>query len=119
MARTVLIVDDHARFRRSARALLEFEGFEVVGEATNGEEGVALARRLAPEALLLDVQLPDIDGFEVADRVADVSPRPDIVFVSNRDAADYVTRVAACGARGFITKGDFSPETLQGCLRDG
>jgi DNA-binding NarL/FixJ family response regulator len=117
MARTVLIVDDHARFRRSARALLEFEGFEVIGEAATGEEAVALAADLAPHALLLDIQLPDVDGFEVAARVRGASPPPDIVFVSNRDAADYRAKVAASGARGFIAKSTFSSETLRGCLR--
>ncbi len=117
MARTVLIVDDHARFRRSARALLEFEGFQVVGEAATGEEAVALTAQLAPEALLLDVQLPDVDGFEVAERVRDAAPQPEIVFVSNRDPADYGTKADASGARGFIAKGALSPEALRDCLR--
>jgi DNA-binding NarL/FixJ family response regulator len=117
MARTVLIVDDHPRFRRSARALLEFEGFEVVGEASTGEEALALTADLAPQALLLDVQLPDVDGFEVAARVGAASPSPDIVFVSNRDRADYGTKIEASGARGFIAKGALSPETLRDCLR--
>jgi DNA-binding NarL/FixJ family response regulator len=115
MARTVLIVDDHARFRRSARALLEFEGFEVVGEAETGEEAVALVADLAPQTLLLDVQLPDFDGFEVAARLGRASP-PEIVFVSNRDPADYGAKVAASGARGFIAKGSFSADTLRDCL---
>lgn len=116
MARTVLIVDDHARFRRSARALLEFAGFEVVGEAATGEEAVALVVNLAPQTLLLDVQLPDVDGFEVAARLGRTSRSPEIVFVSNRDPADYGTRVAASGARGFIAKGDLSAETLRDCF---
>jgi DNA-binding NarL/FixJ family response regulator len=117
MARTVLIVDDHARFRRSARALLEFEGFEVVGEAATGEEAVALAADLSPHTLLLDIQLPDVDGFEVAARLLEASESPEIVFVSDRDPADYGARVAASGARGFIAKGTFSPETLRSCLQ--
>jgi two-component system response regulator EvgA len=116
MVRTVMIVDDHARFRRSARALLEFEGFEVVGEAATGEEAVALAADLAPHALLLDIQLPDVDGFVVAARVRAASPPPEIIFVSNRDPADYGERVARSGACGFIAKGTFSPESLRGCL---
>jgi two-component system nitrate/nitrite response regulator NarL len=116
MARTVLIVDDHARFRRSARALLEFEGFEVVGEAATGEEAVALVADLAPQTLLLDVQLPDVDGFEVAARLRRTSRAPEIVFVSNRDPGDYGTKIAASGARGFIAKGSLSAETLRHCL---
>ncbi len=116
MVRTVLIVDDHPRFRRSARALLEFEGFEVVGEAATGAEALALTAELAPEALLLDVQLPDFDGFEVADRVRGRSPQPQIVFVSNRDAVDFGTKVGASGARGFISKAALSGESLVSLL---
>jgi two-component system nitrate/nitrite response regulator NarL len=117
MARTVLIVDDHARFRRSARALLEYEGFDVVGEAATGEDAVALAADLAPEMLLLDVQLPDFDGFEVAARLRGRAPSPQIVLVSNRDAVDYGAKLAASGVRGFIPKAQLSGESLLRCLR--
>ena len=70
MRPTVLIVDDHADFRASARALLEAEGFDVVGEAASGEEAIAEAGRLRPEVILLDIQLPGDDGFAVARRLA-------------------------------------------------
>ena len=117
MVRTVLIVDDHARFRRSARALLEYEGFEVVGEAATGHEAVALAADLAPEMVLLDVQLPDFDGFEVAARIRDRAPVPEIVLVSNRDVVDYGARLAGSGVRGFIPKAQLSGESLLRCLK--
>ena len=69
MALSVLIVDDHPSFRASARVLLEAEGFDVIGEAADGASGIAEAKRLRPDLVLLDVQLPDIDGFDVASRL--------------------------------------------------
>ena len=69
VSRTVLIVDDHADFRRTVRALLEADGFDVVGEAADGRLAIAEANRLRPRLVLLDIQLPDIDGFEVARRL--------------------------------------------------
>jgi DNA-binding NarL/FixJ family response regulator len=71
----VLIVDDHDGFRSSARALLEAEGFDVVGEAGDAASALAAAARLRPEVVLLDIQLPGIDGFEVAARLA-ATPDP-------------------------------------------
>jgi len=67
---TVLIVDDHSGFRSFARAVLEAEGFEVVGEADDAASAIAAAGRLRPQVVLLDIQLPDIDGFEVAERLS-------------------------------------------------
>lgn len=113
---TVLIVDDHEGFRRNARRLLESEGYDVVGEAGSGGEAVEAARRLDPDLILLDVQLPDIDGFAVAARVrADGGSRA-IVFVSSRDASDYGDRVEESDAAGFIGKSDLSPERLAALL---
>jgi CheY-like chemotaxis protein len=74
---TVLIVDDHADFRLFARSLLEAGGFEIVGEAQDGASALAAARALKPGLVLLDVQLPDIDGFAVCERLAgdEAAPR--------------------------------------------
>jgi DNA-binding NarL/FixJ family response regulator len=107
---TVVIVDDHARFRASARAMLELEGFDVVGEAEDGESGVALVAELAPEVVLLDVSLPDLSGFEVARRLARTSA--DVVLVSSRDGADYGAHAEESGARGFIPKDELSGRAL-------
>lgn len=115
-ARRVLVVDDHASFRSCARAVLESEGFEVVGEAADGESAVALAAELQPELVLLDVQLPDIDGFEVAARLRERDPALPIVLVSSRDEAAYGTRVAASGAVGFVAKADLSGAALERLL---
>ena len=106
--RTVLIVDDHPGFRSAARALLEADGFEVVGEAADGESGLAAAARLRPGLVLLDIQLPDLDGFAVAERLASWQPPPAVVLVSSRDSSAYRRRLADSPALGFITKSDLS-----------
>jgi DNA-binding NarL/FixJ family response regulator len=110
---TVLIVDDHPSFRASARAILEAEGFEVVGEARDGESGVTEIERLHPDVVLLDVQLPDTDGFAICrDCLSKNGYNPQIVLVSSRDADDYGELIARSGARGFIAKAELSGEAL-------
>ena len=108
MAVTVLIVDDHPSFRASARTLLEAEGYEVVGEAENGETAVDAARALQPDLVLLDVQLPGIDGFAVADQLRQLEDPPVVILTSSRDGADYGRCIGECGARGFVPKADLS-----------
>jgi len=114
---TVLIVDDHQGFRQGARALLEAEGFEVLGEAADGESAVEQARRLRPEVVLLDVQLPGIDGFEVASTLALGPAPPAVVLVSSRGRQAYRAKLAATPARGFLTKEEFSGACLASLLR--
>lgn len=109
---TVLIVDDHPAFRESARALLEAEGFHVVGEAGDAEGAFAQALRLQPDVVLLDIQLPDADGFSVAFRLAEVPDRPAVVLISSRDASSYGSRLATAPARGFIGKRELSGASL-------
>jgi DNA-binding NarL/FixJ family response regulator len=108
MRPTLLIVDDHAGFRSLARRLLTSDGFEVVGEAADGHAAVAAARQLWPDVVLLDVQLPDIDGFEVTRRLRQNSVGPAVVLTSSRDRNDYGGRVDRSGARGFIPKAELS-----------
>jgi DNA-binding NarL/FixJ family response regulator len=116
MAKTVLIVDDHATFRASARLLLEAEGYEVVGEASDGSSAIEQAATLAPDLVLLDVQLPDIDGFEVARSVSVKAPAPAVILISSRDGGDFGPLVHASGARGFVSKGELSGESLRALL---
>jgi DNA-binding NarL/FixJ family response regulator len=118
MRRSVVIVDDHAGFRARARAraLLAAAGYEVVGEAGDGESGVRAARDLRPEVVLLDVQLPDISGFEVARRIDEDPEPPAIILISSRDAADYGGRIGRSGARGFIGKAELSGGALEAVL---
>ena len=116
MAVTVLIVDDHPSFRASARTLLEAEGYEVVGEAENGETAVTAVRELQPDLVLLDVQLPDIDGFRVADLLRKLEDPPAVILTSSRDGADYGRCIGDCGARGFVPKADLSADALRSFL---
>ena len=110
---TVLIVDDHDGFRMTARALLEAEGFEVVGEAATGVAALRAADDLHPDLVLLDVQLPDFDGFEVASRLrARNGDGPAVVMTSSRDASEYGALVEQSGARGFVPKGELSGQAL-------
>jgi DNA-binding NarL/FixJ family response regulator len=111
-ARRVLVVDDHPSFRRCARALLDTEGFEVVGEAEDGATAVSLAVELEPDFVLLDIQLPDIDGFEVASRLLEREPGLSIVLVSSRDRTAYGTRIEDSGALGFVAKAELSGAAL-------
>lgn len=108
----MLIVDDHAGFRRHARRLLESEGFIVVGEAADGASAVAAARSLRPELVLLDILLPDTDGFAVAERLAGESEPPAVILTSSREAEDFGPRLAHSSARGFLNKGELSGATL-------
>jgi DNA-binding NarL/FixJ family response regulator len=113
----VLIVDDHPSFRQSARLLLESDGWQVVGEAADGRSALSAAQALAPDMVLLDVQLPDLDGFEVARRLRANASAPAVVMTSSRDACDYGTLAADSGARGFVAKAELSGEALEALLR--
>jgi DNA-binding NarL/FixJ family response regulator len=112
----VLIVDDHAGFRARARKLLESEGFEVIGEADDGDSALAAARRLEPDVVLLDVQLPDQDGFELAKQLTSNGDGPAVVLISSREATDFGSLVRSSGARGFIAKEDLSGARLRALL---
>jgi DNA-binding NarL/FixJ family response regulator len=116
MPKTVLIVDDHPSFRLTVRALLESEGFEVVGEAADGASAIEAARRLRPEVLLLDVQLPDMDGFAVAQELCRNGWSPAVVLTSSRDISDFGSLVRTCGARGFVPKAELSAAALSTLL---
>ncbi len=115
----MLVVDDHRLFRATARMLLESEGYQVVGEAADGAEAVAEGVRLRPDVVLLDVQLPDTTGFEVARRLLDVGLNCQVVLVSSRHASEYGELVDQSGALGFIAKDELSGPALQRVLRNG
>jgi DNA-binding NarL/FixJ family response regulator len=111
-----LIVDDHPTFRATARQLLQTEGFEVVGEAEDGASALESVERLSPDVVLLDVQLPDMDGFEIARRLCGDGNTVAVVLTSSRDAAEYGSLVRVCGARGFIPKAELSGGRLAALL---
>jgi DNA-binding NarL/FixJ family response regulator len=110
---TVVIVDDHPSFRAVARMLLETEGFVVVGTADDGESGISCTLELVHDVVLLDVELPDIGGFEVAARLREAGSRAAIVLASSRDRADYGSLVAESGARGFLTKAELTGDAIR------
>jgi DNA-binding NarL/FixJ family response regulator len=113
MRPSVLIVDDHAAFRAAARELLEADGFRVVGEAADGAGALTAIAELEPDVVLLDVQLPDLNGFDVADRLAG---GPTVVFVSSRSISSFRWRLATNPAWTFIAKSELSGETLAAAL---
>jgi DNA-binding NarL/FixJ family response regulator len=113
---SVLIVDDHASFRATARQLLEAEGYQVIGEATDGASALEAVARLRPEVVLLDVQLPDMDGFEISLRLCANGWTPQIVMTSSRDVSEFGDLVGGCGSRGFIPKGELSGGRLAALL---
>ena len=114
----MLIVDDHAGFRASVRRLLESEGFEVVAEAATGSEALSAAETWRPELVLLDVHLPDIQGFDVAERLCANGSCPAVVLTSSHEASDFGPLVERSGARGFIPKSDLSGDALRRVLDD-
>jgi len=112
VATRVLIVDDHAPFRALARELLEMDAFAVVGEAADAVGAMALAVELAPDLVLLDIGLPDDDGFEVARQLAALNPAPLVVLISSRDRSAYRIRLADSPARGFLPKAELTGPAL-------
>ncbi len=112
VADRVLIVDDHAEFRALARAVLEADGFEIVGEAIDGAATLAAVDRVRPDVVLLDVQLPDVNGFDVARELCDRDDGPVVVMISSRDASDFGHRLERSGAVGFIPKSRLSGAAL-------
>jgi len=112
MSRTVLIVDDDAGFRRLVRRVLEADGFEIVGEAGDGASAFEATEALRPQVVLLDVHLPDSNGFEVAERIAETGTGTLVVLTSSREAADFGGRLDRSRAHGFIHKDDLSGAAL-------
>lgn len=116
MGPRLLIVDDSASFRAFARRLLALDGFDVVGEAADGASGLRAVRDLRPDVVVLDVQLPDADGFSVAEALAATAGGPAVVLVSSRSRDDYGTQVALSSTRGFIAKADLDGIALRRVL---
>ncbi len=116
VARRVLIVDDHEVFRALARDLLQLGGFQVVGEAVDARSALLACERLRPSIVLVDIGLPDSDGFELAVQLAEQDEAPAVVLTSSRDSAGYRRRLAKSPACGFIAKVDLSGAALTAVL---
>jgi DNA-binding NarL/FixJ family response regulator len=114
----ILIVDDHPSFRATVKTLLLADGFDVVGEAADGRSALEAVRRLEPDLVLLDVQLPDMDGFTVANELCHRNGHcPKIVLTSSHDESDFGPIVTRCGAAAFVPKGELTGAALRAVLR--
>jgi DNA-binding NarL/FixJ family response regulator len=114
----ILIVDDHPSFRATVRTLLTADGFEVVGEAADGASALEAIGELRPDLVLLDVQLPDMDGFAVIDAILRLNGHaPKVVLTSSHDASDFGSIVPRCGAAAFVPKAELSGAALRAVLR--
>lgn len=114
---TLLVVDDHEGFRSLVHTLLgDGGGFVVAGAVADGEAALDAVRVLRPDLVLLDIQLPGIDGFEIAERIAAGAYRPDVVLTSTRDAAAYGSRLRNAPVLGFVPKLELSVAAITGLL---
>ena len=116
MCPSVLIIDDNSAFRGAARQLLERANFIVVAEAADGAEALDAAREHTPGLAIVDVQLPDLDGFELAEQLAALDPAPDVILTSSLDGTDFGALVASSPALGFIPKAELSARAIEALL---
>ena len=112
----ILIVDDNEGFRLLAQRMLERAGFDVIGGAADGESALAQIELLGPDLVLLDIQLPILDGFDVAERLARWQAAPAVILTSSRDRADYGTRIDDSKVAGFIPKAELTGDALRRLL---
>ena len=117
MAASVLIIDDHSGFRAQARRLLESEGYLVIGEAADFDSGLDAVRTLHPQLALVDVYLPDGDGFDLASRIAVLAEAPAVILISSHDGAEFENCVSESGALGFVAKAELSRNAIEELMR--
>jgi DNA-binding NarL/FixJ family response regulator len=111
----VLIVDDQLPFREASRMVVEMtDGFAVAGEAVNGEQAVEMVVALRPDLVLMDVQMPGIDGLEATRRIMLLDDPPHVLVMSTHESESYETPAMAAGASGFLPKSMFGMDQLEG-----
>jgi DNA-binding NarL/FixJ family response regulator len=111
-----LIVDDSPLFLEGATDLLEREGLEIVGVASNSAEAIRLVEELRPDVILVDIDLGDEDGFELARRLGENAPRSKVIFVSTHSEQDLAQLIATSPAIGFVSKARLSAEAIRDTL---
>jgi CheY-like chemotaxis protein len=119
MRRRVLIIDDNVAYRAAVRQLLERGGFVVVAEAGDGVKGIEDAKTHRPDVVIVDVQLPGADGFEVAERLSGLGLPLDVILTSSLDRSDFGALVASSPALGFIPKAELSAPAIEALLAPG
>ncbi|WP_027482574.1 response regulator [Deinococcus pimensis] len=100
----VLLADDHALFRQGLRSLLESEGLRVIGEATNGREAVRYAAETHPDVILMDIQMPELDGVKACQAILEIDPKARVIMITMYRQDRYVFEAVKAGARGYILK---------------
>jgi len=109
----VLIVDDQEPFRSAARLVVSLtDGFEVTGEAATGESAVTMAKELSPDLILMDINLPGIDGLEATRQIVQAQPSAKVIVMSTYEPDEYEQRAIEAGAGAFMSKSDLDPDTL-------
>ncbi len=116
MRRRILVIDDNTAFRGAVGQLLAADGFTVVAGAATGERGVQLAREHKPDLVIVDVQLPDTDGFDVAEQLAGLDPALEVILTSSLDSSDLGALVTESPARGFVPKAELSAPAIEALL---
>ena len=116
MRRRILVIDDNAAFRRALSRVLETGRFTVIAEATTGASGVQLAREHHPDVVIVDVQLPDTDGFDVAEQLAALHLPMEVILTSGLDSSDLGSLITESSARGFIPKAELSVGAIDALL---
>jgi len=117
--KTILIIDDNAGFRLQARELLVADGFDVVGDAHDGASGLHAARTLRPDLVLLDIGLPDVEGFEIARALAMERRPPFVVLTSSREAGAYGPRLLTSHVLGFNPKDELTGLAIRSLVDGG
>ena len=113
MTPRVLLADDHADFRRAARTVVQAAGFEVVGEATSGEEALELVERLRPNLVLMDIRMPGMGGIAATRMLAARRPQTTTILLSTYAVEDLPPQTLTCGAAGYVPKAEFGPRALR------
>jgi two-component system, NarL family, response regulator NreC len=117
MAIRVLLADDHMILRQGLRAILEQEGFQIVGESGNGQEAVRLAEKLCPEIAILDIGMPILNGIDAMKEITRVSPRTKTILLTMHTEESFVLSSLRAGARGYLIKSRAAEDLVQ-AIRD-